>query len=217
MSGTITELKYQTRNQERVNIYLDGRYSFALPAIEAARLRKGQFLSDEEISRLHNVDEEAKAYDAAVRFLGFRPRSRMEVKRYLREREVDDELAEKILERLSNAGYLDDLAFAHYWVENREQFRPRSAVALRQELHEKGVSDADIREVLSVIDQRSGAYTIAAAQARRWLGLGEAGFTQKVQSLLARRGYPYGIARQVARQLWQESGAHSEIELGSDE
>ena len=56
MAGTITALEIQKHNQERVNVYLDGEFAFGLTVLEAARLKKGQALSDNEISALRAKD-----------------------------------------------------------------------------------------------------------------------------------------------------------------
>jgi hypothetical protein len=69
MAGTITALKLQKKNKERVNVYLDGRYAFSLAAIEAAKLKRGQLLSDQEIEGLLGRDSFQKAYGRALRFL----------------------------------------------------------------------------------------------------------------------------------------------------
>jgi len=89
MGRRITGLRFQKHTAERVNVYLDGHFAFGLPAIEAARLRVGQELSEAEIERLRALDAEQKAYDRAVRFLAFRPRSEAEVRRHLAQAGVD--------------------------------------------------------------------------------------------------------------------------------
>ena len=88
MAGKITTLKFQKKNKERVNVYLDGKYAFSLQAILAARLHKGQTLSDEEIEGLLQEDAFQKAYDKTLNFLTYRPRSRAEVRRYLQHKGV---------------------------------------------------------------------------------------------------------------------------------
>lgn len=125
MAGTITALKFQKRNRERVNIYLDGEYALALTAVAAAELRIGQFLSDAEIAALQAADARDKAYQSAVRFLGYRPRSRQEIERHLQGKGIPADVVESVLDRLAREEYLDDRAFAAYWVENRERFKPR--------------------------------------------------------------------------------------------
>ena len=134
MAGKITRLAFQKHAADRVNVYLDGQYAFALPALDAARLGMGEYLDDDAIARLQTQDERQKAYDRALRFLSFRPRSQAEVRRNLLAAGLDAELVEATLARLAAQGYLDDAEFARFWVENRQQFRPKGSVALRGEL-----------------------------------------------------------------------------------
>ena len=59
LSGKVTALKRQKRNSKRINVYLDGEYVLALPELEAARLKIGQWLDDSEIAALNETDERA--------------------------------------------------------------------------------------------------------------------------------------------------------------
>ncbi len=204
MAGTITALKFQRRNKERVNVYLDGEYAFGLAAVEAARLRKGQVLSDAEIAALKTRDEQARAFDRAVRFLGYRPRSREEVERYLRGKGVDGEVIASVVRRLEQADYLDDEVFARFWVENREQFRPRSRRALRYELRQKGVDDQIIARVLNEVDEEAAAWRAIEGRLPRWATLARDELRQKIMGYLSRRGFDYGIILLAFEKACQE-------------
>jgi regulatory protein len=192
MAGTITALKFQKRNKERVNVYLDGEYAFGLNAIEAARLCKGQVLSDAEITTLKAEDEQNRAFDQAVRFLSYRPRSRVEVERYLGGKGFVGELVANVVARLEHANYLDDEAFARFWVENRERFKPRSQRALRYELRQKGVSNQIIARVLNGLDDEAAAWHAVESRLSRWTNLPREELRKKVTGYLSRRGFDYG-------------------------
>jgi regulatory protein len=201
MAGTITELRLQKRNKDRVNVYLDGQFAFGLAAIEAARLKVGQELSDADIARLQKQDEIERAYERALNFLSFRPRSEAEVRRNLREKAVEEEIVEAAVERLTRAGLLNDREFARYWVENRLQFKPRGARALRQELWEKGVPDAIIAETLESFDAEDVARRVAEAGARRMAHLEPADFRQKLSAYMARRGFSYAVIQPLVEEM----------------
>jgi regulatory protein len=207
MTGRITNLRYQKRTSERVNVYLDEVYAFALPAIEAAHLRIGQQLSDAEIDRLKALDLSAKAYDQAIRFLSFRPRSAAEVRRNLQKAEYDEDVIDATLGRLLEHGYIDDAEFARFWVENRLRFRPKGPQALRQELRQRGVAGDDIEETLGEVDSNDAAYRAAQPRAERLSALASqdpAEFRQKLSAFLLRRGFEYEVVRDVVRRLLRE-------------
>jgi regulatory protein len=210
MAGTITALKVQKRNPRRVNVYLDGRYAFGLAAIEAARLRRGQVLSDEDIEKLKERDSFEKTYDRALRFLSYRPRSEAEVRRYLQGKAVSPAIEEEVIERLTRAKLLDDLAFARYWVESRESFNPRGLRMLRYELRQKGLGDETIAQALTDLDEEKGAYRVALRRGRRLAHLDQVSFRQKLGAYLLRRGFPYEVVNLAVARVWQELGAEGE-------
>lgn len=212
MAGTITKLAFQKGHRQRVSVYLDGRYAFGLPDIEAAKLRPGQFLSDAEIARLRELDARQQAYERVLRLLAHRPRSEAEVRRYLEGKDMPPDAVEQVLERLRREGYLDDAAFVRFWVENRERFRPRGPWALRQELQRKGVAQPLIEEALAGVDSEESAYRAARRRLRRWSGLAYDDFRRAVGSYLARRGFDYDLISDVVEQLWKETGRQADEE-----
>lgn len=207
MAGRITSLQFQKRTDERVNVYLDGKFALALPAIEAAQLAVGQLLTDADLGRLRQVDEVAKAYDRAVVFLAARPRSTEEVRKRLRVAEIDEDAIEAAIARLIEQGYLNDAEFARYWVENRQRFRPKGEQALRQELRRAGVDSEAIEASLVDLDVSEAAYAAARPKAERLRALAQedpAGFKQKLGNFLMRRGFSYDVVREVTNRLLRE-------------
>lgn len=204
MSATVTALEVQKKNKERVNVYLDGEFAFGLTLIDAARLRKGQILSDDEIAALKHADEIAQGYERAVQFLSYRPRSIAEIRRNLAEKEIDEAVIDQVIARLENQGYVDDLAFARFWLNNRQEFRPQGARALRFELREKGVASSVIDEALAEFDTSEAAYRAAKDRARRLRGLDKRTFRNKLGMFLTRRGFDYDVTRTVIDRLIDE-------------
>jgi len=201
MAGTVTAMRFQKRNKNRVNIYIDGQFSFGLTAIEAARLRVGQALSDDDITRLQMQDEVERAYERALNFLSYRPRSEFEVRSNLRKKNVEDEVIEAVVERLTRAGLLNDQEFARYWVENRLQFNPRGARALRHELRAKGVSASIITDTLENLDEETTARKAAEAGARRLAHLEPRDFCRRLKAYLVRRGFSYAVIEPLIEEM----------------
>jgi regulatory protein len=204
VAGTITALKFQQRNTERVSVYLDGEYAFGLPALEAARLRRGQVLSDAEITALRALDESERAFDQAVRYLSYRPRSRAEIAQYLRRKQLTEDVASDVVQRLEQAGYLDDAAFARFWVDNRQRFRPRSRRALSYELRQKGVGREVAADVVDDQDDEVAAWQAIENRLSRWNALSGDELRQKISGFLARRGFGYASINQAYRRACRE-------------
>jgi regulatory protein len=202
----ITAIEPQQRNPQRVNVYLDGEFAFGLSRVVAAWLKPGDELSDEKVTRLRLDDEGETAYQKALHFLSFRPRSSAEIRQNLTKRGVAEDIVEATLVRLKSAGLVDDEAFARAWVENRSEFRPRSKTALRIELRRKGLADEVIQTVLDqAADDQALAFQAARKYVRRLEGLEWLDFRQKLGGFLARRGFSYNTLSPVVSEVWKES------------
>lgn len=82
--------------------------------------------------------------EIAVRFLGTRPRTRWELERRLRRAAASDDVISATLDRLAAMGYVDDVAFARWWAEQRDRHAPRGRRMVEAELRQHGVP----REIL---------------------------------------------------------------------
>lgn len=209
----ITAIKQQKRNPQRVNVYLDGTYAFPLAKIVAAWLKVGQRLTQEKIEELQGQDEAEKAFQRALNFLSYRPRSQAEVERNLRKHEVAEDLIPEIIERFKRGRLLDDADFARRWVEDRATFRPRGAFALRTELRQKGVPDKAIDLAISDLDETELARKAAQRKARQLSHLEWPEFRNKLSSHLSRRGFSYEIVAEVCREAWNELKQPSRQEI----
>jgi len=204
VEGRITALTFQKRNPERVNVYLEERFAFGLAAVEAAQLRVGQFLSAQEVIELQGRDTKERAYERALNLLSYRPRSIAELSRRLRQAGFPPSAVETALARLERVGLVDDRVFTRYWVENREEFRPRGHRMLRWELRQKGVPDQIIDEMLAPLDEAASASRLARRRAPRLRHLDEVAFHRRLSAYLARRGFPYTTIADVVRKAWEE-------------
>ncbi len=206
MAGQITAIEVQKRDRRRVNVFVEGKFALGLALELAVGLSKGQYLSDVEIADLRAADERVRAYEQALDFLAPRPRSKREVADRLRRKGFSAAAVDETIERLSRAGLLDDRAFARYWIENRERFRPRGRRALRYELGQKGVPDQVIDELLSEVDETESAYRAALQRIRRWRSLDPVTRRRKLSDYLRRRGFDYEVIREVWGRLQAEEG-----------
>lgn len=205
--GVITAIEVQKRNKKRVSVFIDDDYAFSVSLDEAARLHKGQELSDADIDALTSEAAVTVATDSAARFLAVRPRSEREIRDNLARKGTPPPVIEAALERLTAFGYIDDRAFADLWVRDRMTFKPTSPRALRYELQRKGISRDVIDAALSDLDAEDAAYRAAQSQARRFRGTQRRDFQTKVSAFLQRRGFSYEVVRLTIRRLMEELDA----------
>jgi regulatory protein len=210
-SGTITALRAQAKDPKRVNVFVNGEFAIgvSLATISRAGLYVGKQLSAEEYARLEQFESGDKAYLAALRFLNARPRSSAELRERLARKEFAPEAIDAALARLGELGLVDDRAFARFWVENRQVFRPRGAGALRDELRRKGVASGTIADVLSDAelagDEAEKAMVLARAALRKYADSADRqSFARRMGGYLQRRGFGFEVIRPIVDQLWAE-------------
>lgn len=139
-------------------------------------------------------------YEVAVRYLGPRPRSVSEIRRHLRSKRFDDPAIDRAIDALRAQRYIDDEAFARYWVEQRDRFRPKGERAIVSELLQKGVARETIDTVLGErqpdIELRRAREAIRRPLPR-WLTLSEVDRKRKIHAYLAQRGFSYDTIDEV--------------------
>jgi regulatory protein len=205
MNKKITALKVQKKNQQRVNVYLDSEFAFGLSRIVASRLHIGQELDDDKIVQLKDEDEQEINYQRAIRFLGYRIRSNSEIKKHLELQGTSEDIIDSVVNRLERNGLLDDKQFAQLWVENRNEFRPRSHRMLFVELNKKGIHPDVINQVLDdTSSDEELVFKAAENQVRKYRNLDWRDFRRKLSSYLARRGFSYAVINPVVNQIWAE-------------
>ena len=206
MEREITAIKAQKRNRQRVSIYLDGEFAFGLSRFVAGWLEPGRKLSQADIDRLLEEDTYEIAFQKALQFIQYRPRSIEETCRRLREKGFSDNVVEVTINKLLEKRWLDDLDFARQWIENRNTFRPRSERLLSYELRLKGVSEDKITQALERYagDEDELAYKAGIKKAKQCQHDTKLDFQKKVGGFLGRRGFHYGVVKPTVERLWEE-------------
>ena len=203
----ITSLKQQSKRDHRVNVFLDGEYAFSLEKEVAFRagLHVGQELTPEETTQLTSQDQRQKCFNAACRFLSYRPRSEQEVRRRLERQGYDDTFIQPTIARLKELGLVDDAEFARLWVDNRDELRPRSRRLIQMELRQKGLSRDIIERATGSVNETEAAYRAAEKKAKSLLADDYDTFRKRLAGYLARRGFGYETLASTIERIWKEN------------
>ena len=149
----------------------------------------------------------SRTYARALDLLARAPRSVRDLRRRLvlkGEAEADVDAA---IERLADAGFLDDAAYARALVRSKVSSQAFSRRRLHQELAKRGVArdvaDAAVAEVLhdDEVDEVANIERAASKKLRTLRGLDETTRRRRLYAYLARRGYEIGDVRAVVERL----------------
>ncbi len=205
----ITALEPQVNNPERINLYVDGHFLLGVNAeiVLKMGLQVEQELLPEQLEQLRSEEAEQQAVDRALNYLSFRPRSREEVRRYLRRKETPPEIIEAALARLDRLDFVNDRTFTEFWIETRGQFNPRGAHALKHELRLKGVEREVVDELVDDEQDEERALRAGRKKAMSLVNVPNmdyARFRNRLGPFLQRRGFGYDVTTRTVRALWEE-------------
>src|SRR2546429_807536 len=214
----ITALEPQVTNPERINVFVDGHFLLGVNAsvVFQMGLEPEQELEPSQLAELQSEGAVQQAVDRAYNYLSYRPRSREEVRRYLRRKETPPEIIEAALARLDRLDFVNDRTFAGFWIESREHFSPRGARALKNELRMKGVERDVVDELVN--DEQDEERALRAGR-KKAMSLAKipnidyATFRNRLGSFLQRRGFGYQVVTKTVRELWKELKEEPEEEL----
>lgn len=204
----ITSISIQQRDKNRVNVSVDGKYRFSLDYTQIAELgvKVGKEYTEAELSDLENESQFGKLYMRALEYSLMRPHSQYELSQYLYRKTrdtltktgsvkkgVSKALTERVFDRIISKGYVNDEAFARYWVENRQLRKGISKRKLQAELASKGVERSIVEALLSETDRtdEEEIQKIIEKKAGRYDS------EQKLIAYLARQGFSYDDIKQA--------------------
>ncbi len=157
----ITKLEYQKKDPGRVSVYIDGKFVAGLTENEVVRLGifKDQEVTPDLLRAVLLESDFGKLFNACLNFLSFRPRTKYEIRLFLKRKFMEEiyesarknqkKITEGILEKLRHLGQLNDHAFALWFIDQRNTYKPKGKLALRQELLVKGLDRKIVDEVLA--------------------------------------------------------------------
>lgn len=140
----------------------------------------------------------------ALTALGRRAKSRGELFTLLKKRGIAEEVANAILFRLQEQGFVNDYEFARYWSESRQRTKKVSRRIIIAELRSKGISDEIIEWITSDISddtEYENALKFAERKARSYSKLEPPVAYRRLHGALSRRGFSGNVISRVMLEL----------------
>ena len=116
----VTDIRQAVKNQNRVNIFVNGKYAFSLDLAQLVdlKLKIGKEITEDELVEYKRLSEFGKLYQRTLEWVLTRPRSVKETEDYLYkkiyEKKLEKNYLNNIIEKLKSRNYLDDEKFAEW-------------------------------------------------------------------------------------------------------
>lgn len=205
MENRITAIAVQKRNPQKINVHVNGSFSFSVNRVVGAWLSVGQLISDQKMTELKKADDVESAFQSAAHYISYRNRSEVEVRQNLKTKNFNEPIINKVILKLKESGLVDDMDFARQWVELRSASKPRSRWLMENELKQKKINNEMIEQAMSNIPDDLTLAIQAIQQKIHHFNFQEKDvFKKKVASYLLRKGFSYEIGRQAIEQVWEE-------------
>ena len=148
-------------------------------------------------------DQESVARAIALRLLTGAARSRAQLADAMARKDVPDDVAEKVLDRFTEVGLIDDAEFARMLVRTRHAERGLSRRAIAVELRRKGIDDELAGAALEEVDgddEEAAARALVRRKLAATSSLDAQTRARRTFAALGRKGYPPGLVSRLVRE-----------------
>lgn len=155
----ITDISAQKKSDERINIYLDGKFAFAVEYETAVKLglKKGAMLSPDDEKEIARLEGESSAFDKGLKYAVKKVVSERQMRDYLLRAAYNEVAVAKAIDKLKEYGYIDDKKFVKAYVSTYKSSLGKKRISLG--LKNAGICPELIEEGLSEVDEKPSCRT----------------------------------------------------------
>ncbi len=199
----ITDITRQ-KDKKRVNVFIDGSFYSGVEEIVllSNNLHIGDEVDEKKLSEIIEESEYTSCFQKASNYILKGSHTVKRVCGYLKEKGYDGKIIAKVVNKLCDYGYLDDGAYAKNYVELKSGHKGKRLLKL--ELKQKGVSEEDIENALSCIDDEDES---AYKTAKKYLKgrLLDDTTKKKCYRYVVSKGFSYDCAKSAIEKIERET------------
>ena len=145
---SITQIKVQVKDKNRVNISLDGSYYCALSTETVVKhnLKEGMLIDESKLEQYQLESEKNFAWDKALKLISTRYKTQKEIYTYLQEKGYLPAVIFYVIDKLNEYKFLDDERYAESYISHK--INKDGILKIKQELLNKGVKEDIVDKVL---------------------------------------------------------------------
>lgn len=202
----ITKIEIQKNNKDRVNIYLDGEYAFAINA-ELVYKENLKVKDDVDIVKLQEVAEK-EAYirckESAIKIIERSYKTEKEIRDKLKQKGYEEKQINKSIEFLKEYNFLNDNTYAKAFI--KDKLTSKGSQKIKYDLIKKGISKDIIEENLIQVDKNEEKEVALNLARKKYESIRKNEsdnykLSGKLYRFLISRGYGYDIVKDVVKEI----------------
>lgn len=145
----ITELKLQTKNKNRVNLYLDDEFfcGIELETLMKHNLKVGSEIEKEKLEKLQQESDSQVAFTKVLNLISKTMKTKKQLETYLQQKGYAINVVEYVIKKLEEYNYVNDELYASMYV--KQESKKSGINKIKQQLFLKGVAKEIVEKVLS--------------------------------------------------------------------
>ena len=202
----ITKIEVQKRNKDRVNVFVDESFAFAISAeiLYKEGLKVDQVIDLEKVEKVAREDSFVKCKGSALRMIERSYKTQKEIGDKLFLKGYDKETIERTMEFLKEYKFVNDEAYLNMYIKDKIKGQGKNKI--KYDLMKKGIDDNLIEnEILGINEdeEKETAYAIALKKYNILSKRENDKFklSQKLYRFLLSKGYNYDIVSYVVKRI----------------
>lgn len=198
--GVITKIEVQKKNNNRVNIFIDGEFfsGLDLELVYTLNLDKGRTIDNNKLKEIAFKDNISKAKNKAFQILSRAEQSEKTLRDKLSDYDV--EIINEVIMYLKENKYLDDKGLGERIAHSNSAISRFGKNKIKQNLYKKGISHSDIDEIISKIDDDTEFENALYLGQKKYKNIKHEDknkIYQKLSQHLIYKGFSYDITKRV--------------------
>lgn len=206
----ITKIEKQKNNNKRYSIFIDNEFAFGIDEIDLLyyKLKENEPLDNEKYEYILNKLLLKRAKDKALKYLGYKMRSKNQVIKKLQEYEFPPNVINKVIKVLEKYNYINDEDFAKAFIKDKLNLKGHGVFKISYDLKMLGVDEEIFKKYLydeEFINEEKKAKDLLLKK------LGNKNIEdldykekQKIYAYLARRGFSYDSIKKAFNSLLED-------------
>lgn len=202
----ITKIEYQKKNKDRVNIYLDEEYAFAVDIniLIKYSLKKDMLLNDELIDDILKSEEKISVYNYGIYILSKSAKCESELRLKMKNKGFEPQLIDNVINKLKEQKYLDDERYCEMFINDKINISKYGMRKIKEMLYFKGIDKEIIEEKLKDIsreDEEERAYLLAVKKNNTIKEEDARKKYAKLSNYLLGKGFEYDIVKRIVSRI----------------